>query len=153
MVVADALVPTPIVPVPVFRRKLPFAVVIEEAPDPPCTTKVLVVFVLPTVVTWAVASVPKLRAPVPTFKAMFVVDVVSPMMMVLVPAVPMLMASLDASVPILIVVPPEDHVPPAEPVRVVKAIVVKVPAAGVVPPIAGGAANTDAKLLGIKAVF
>ena len=46
-------------------------------------------------------------------------------------------------------VPPVAHVPPADPVAVVKAKVVKAPAAGVVPPVAGGAAKTEAKFDGV----
>ncbi len=84
--------------------------------------------------------------------------VLFPIVIVLTAApVPILIASAEASDPILIAVPPERIV--AEPfkedspvtVKVELALsVVKAPAAGVPPPDAGGAAKTAAKLEGVK---
>src|SRR5260370_40882 len=56
-----------------------------------------------------------------------------------------------ASAPMLITVPPDAHVPPAVNVTVVAPKVVNTAAAGVVPPIAGGAAKTADKLEGCTA--
>ncbi len=73
----------------------------------------------------------------------------SPIWIVLAAApVPMLIVSVVASAPILIAVPPDCHVPPAVNDTVVAPKVVNTAAAGVVPPVAGGAAKTAAKLEG-----
>ncbi len=65
--------------------------------------------------------------------------------------VPILIVSVEASAPIEIAVPPEAQVPPAVNVTVVAPRVVNTPAAGVVPPVAGGAANTAARFDGCTA--
>ena len=103
-----------------------------------------------------VAAVVRTKCPVPAFITVAAAPVAepivtrlacveSPIWIALAPApVPTFIVSVVASAPIEIAVPPLAHVPPAVPVAVVNARVVTAPAAGVVPPRAGGAANTAA---------
>ncbi len=128
----------------------------------PPSAHVPVVIAAPIVMTVAVPVV-RVKFPEPAFKVRAAAPVAEPIVRRLAnaespiwivraaPPVPILIVSVVASAPILIAVPPDAHVPPAVNVTVVAPRVVNTAAAGVVPPVAGGAANTAAKLLGCTA--
>src|SRR5579863_6331757 len=112
---------------------------------------------------FVVAAVVRVKFPVPAFRVNAAAPVAEPIVIKCACAespiwiaraaapVPILIASVEASAPIETAVPPEAQLPPAVKVTVVAPRVVKTAAAGVVPPVAGGAANTAAKLDGCTA--